>query len=270
MAGREIRNRANSKVEAVQRAGEISPPPLPGTKLRPLLLVTNAEELFLIKESDEQNCTMLATLKQAGWVALDGIETISDMLKVARTLGRPLSAPTGEVVKALAPVESHMARPGSLSSDCGLGEFPFHTDLAFWPRPCRYLVMLVVGDRRRPTRILHFEHVLSMLGPRAHADILRSVWRTRQSKGGIYCSMNFSDGSSRGWRFDSTVMSPTNASSRRTLEDFAFAIRDSQQKVTVSWERTNCIVIDNWQVLHARGDAPVGELSRVLYRIYVE
>lgn len=191
------------------------------------------------------------------------------MLNVARGLGRPLAAPTGEVVKALRPVESHMARPGSLSADCGLAEFPFHTDTAFWPSPTRFLVMRVVGDQRRTTRLLHFEHAWSALGPRARTDVLRSVWRTEQSKGGIYCSMNFSAGSLRGWRFDSKVMKPTNASSRRALEDFTCAIRDSPKKVDVSWERTSCLVIDNWQVLHARGAAPTEELPRVLFRIYV-
>jgi len=213
---------------------------------------------------------MLAALKQTGWAILDGVRTTSDMLDLARGLGRPLPSPTGEVVKALNPTKSPTARPGSLSADCGLGEFPFHTDTAFWPRPSRYLVMRVVGDPRRTTRLLHFEHVWSALGLRAQTDVLRSVWRTEQSMGGIYCSMKFSTGCSKGWRFDPKVMRPINASSRRTLEDFGRAIRDSEHKVDVSWERTSCIVVDNWQVLHARGAAPPQELTRVLFRIYVE
>lgn len=213
---------------------------------------------------------MLAALNKTGWAVIDGVETTSDMLDLARGLGRPVPAATGELVKALKPIESHIARPGSLSADCGLGEFPFHTDTAFWPRPSRYLVMRAVGDRRRPTRLLHFEDVWSALGRRGQTDVLRSVWRTKQNTGGIYCSMRFSAGFSKGWRFDPKVMRPINASSRRALEHFDCAIRNSEQKVEISWERTSCIVIDNWQVLHARGAAPPQELTRVLFRIYVE
>jgi hypothetical protein len=212
---------------------------------------------------------MIATLKDIGWAVLDGVETASDMLDVAREIGRPLTSPTGKVVKALKPMESRLARQGSLSANCGLDEFPFHTDTAFWARPSRYLVMRVEGDRRRSTSLLHFENVLSTIGPRARSDVLRSIWRTERNKGGIYCSMNFSAGLSRGWRYDPNVMRPTNPSSIRTLENFACAIRASQEKVTVSWERTSCLVVDNWHLLHARGAAPPEELERVLFRIYV-
>lgn len=213
--------------------------------------------------------TMLAALRQTGWAILDGVDTPSDLLNVARELGRPSPAPTGEIVKALTPTESHMARPNSLSAEYGVGEFPLHTDTAFWAIPSRYLVMRVVGDRRRTTRILHFEHVWSTLAPRIRADVLRSVWRTEKRKGGIYCSMNFSARSSRGWRFDSNVMRPMNASARRILTDFANAAIGSDKIVDVMWEETSCIVLDNWQVLHGRGPAPVGEKARVLLRIYV-
>lgn len=212
---------------------------------------------------------MLPGLKETGWAVVDGVETTSDMLNVACGLGRPLRAPTGELIKALTPIDPHKARPGTLSAECGLDAFPFHTDTAFWPRPTRYVVMRVVGDQRRSTKLLHFEHVWLALGRPAKTDVLRSVWRIEPAKGGIYCSMNFSAGSSRGWRFDSKVMKPTNASSRRALENLACAIRDSREKVDVSWETTSCLVIDNWHVLHARGAALDGECGRKMYRIYV-
>lgn len=192
------------------------------------------------------------------------------MIEASRALGRPLLSPTGELVKALMPVEPHLAPKGSLSATCGLGEFPFHTDTAFWPCPSRYLVMRVVGDLRRTTELLGFEEVYSMLEPRARANALRSVWRVSSNKGGgIYCSMAFAAGTGRGWRFDTNVMKPANASSQRALQEVNHAIRESQAKVSISWERTRCIVIDNWRLLHARGAAPSDETARVLFRIYV-
>lgn len=211
----------------------------------------------------------MTALKQSGWVFLDDVTTTADMMSVARALGQPVSSPTGEMVKALSPVQSHLAREGSFSASFGCGEFPLHTDTAFWACPSRYLVLRVAGDGRRPTWLLHFEQVWGALGTRARIDAQRSVWRTIPQSGGLYCSMRFSDGAQRGWRFDPKVMTAANPSAMRALEDTRQAVHESVQKVAISWESTSCVVVDNWQVLHARGAGPKDEKQRVLYRIYV-
>lgn len=212
---------------------------------------------------------MLSSLRAQGWAFLDGVETTSDMMRLASELGCAIPSPTGELVKVLSPVASNRAPRHTLSAACGLTEFPFHTDTAFWPVPARYLIMRVVGDRRRETVLLSVESIWSVLGPAAQAAVQRSVWRTKRYAGGIYCSMMFSDGAARGWRFDSTIMVPANASACRARDDVTHAISESMEKLAVSWEKTSCIVVDNWQMLHARGAAPVNEGRRRLSRIYV-
>lgn len=197
------------------------------------------------------------------------VTTTAEMVEVAHALGRPVPAPTGELVKALAPVDSLGARSGSFSARFGKGEFPFHTDTAFWPRPVRYLVLRVVGDGRRPTWLLNFRNVLSALAETARVDVHRSVWRTIRQSGGIYCSMRFSAGNEGGWRFDPTVMLPANASARRSLNAVVRAPRESPSTLAIPWKETSCVVVDNWQVLHARGSAPADEMPRILHRIYV-
>jgi hypothetical protein len=211
---------------------------------------------------------MIDALRQSGWAAIDGAKTTSDMMDVARAIGRPLRAPTGELVRRLMPIDAHLARANSLSSRFGRGSFPFHTDTAFWPIPSRYLVMRVIGDQRRATTLLDFEDVLGKLSSRARNDVQRSVWRARRDGCAMYCSMSFAAGTLRGWRFDADVMEPANASAKRAHEDVAHVIRESNPTATISWETTTCVVIDNWRLLHARGSAPPKEKARILFRIY--
>jgi hypothetical protein len=180
-----------------------------------------------------EDSLMLDSLHQYGWAIPTGVETTADMLRIARTLGRPVPAPTGELVKVLSPTNQDLSRRHTFSASHGQAEFPFHTDTAFWPRPSRYLVMRVVGDRRRPTVILPFRTLMAALGREARRAVERSVWRTRRYCGGIYCSMRFTDGGTSGWRFDPQIMVPANASALLAMDEVKRAISESE-------DRTRC------------------------------
>lgn len=211
----------------------------------------------------------VSSLRRHGWANVDGVRDSLGMMGVAHTLGQPVPSPTGELVKSISPTDPSMSRQGTFSASHGRGIIPFHTDTAFWARPSRYLVFRVTGDCRRQTALLQFEQVWLRLSRSARTAVERSVWRTPRRTGGIYCSMRFFEGQSRGWRFDPKVMKPANASARRALEEVTHAIDEATDRIRVSWEDTDCIVVDNWHVLHARGAAPAGEGDRVLFRIYV-
>jgi alpha-ketoglutarate-dependent taurine dioxygenase len=212
---------------------------------------------------------IMSSLSRQGWAIVDGVTSSSEMIEVAHTLGQPIPAPTGQLVKPLSPTDRVFSRGGTLSESHGRGEIPFHTDTAFWPCPSRYLVFRVAGDRRRETTLLHFEQIWLKLGMHARTAVERSVWRTPRYAGGIYCSMRFWDGKSRGWRFDPKVMIPVNVSARQALEEVAHAIAESTGRIAIEWQETDCVVVDNWNLLHARGASPHQEGDRVLFRIYV-
>jgi hypothetical protein len=130
--------------------------------------------------------------------------------------------------------------------------------------------MSVRGDTRRPTKLLSFDDALSMLSVGQRADAERSVWRTSLKAGRIYCSMKFCYGQQRGWRYDSAVMIPMNGHARRLSELFPRVLTQSRFGISIQWKTTNCLVIDNWRVLHGRGAAPPDEGRRELLRLYVK
>ena len=65
-----------------------------------------------------------------------------------------------------------------MSAQFGMGEFPLHTDTAFWTIPARFLILRVSGDTRRPTTLLSFRKLIN----RGLIDtnlMNRSVWTLR-------------------------------------------------------------------------------------------
>lgn len=209
-------------------------------------------------------------LARRGWARFAGVRSPEDLLSVARRLGEPLAAPSGEMIKILSPVDkSETRRRHSLSAAHGRGPFPFHTDTAFWGMPSRFLVMHVRGDTRRCTLLLDFEHIWSELGTELRQAAQRSVWRTTRGRQ-IYCSMSIYARGVRGWRYDPYVMKPANRSAEVVERATQAALQHCpQQQVTITWKADLCLIIDNWRMLHARGTMPDGEGHRELLRVYV-
>jgi hypothetical protein len=198
-----------------------------------------------------------------------GITSQSKLLELARSFGRPKPSPTGDLVKLLTPRLSTDSRPQTLSAVYGRGEFPLHTDTAFWPVPSRYLIFRAIGDLRRPTTILGVGELLQGLGIEFQNIAERSIWSVRTPQAAFYCSMTFMVGSDRCWRFDSRCMFPVNKHAAQVLEIVGSRMSDIRN-VEVNWSAGIGLVLDNWRVLHGRGPMPVGETSRILERVYVE
>jgi len=198
-----------------------------------------------------------------------GITSPSELLCLAKSIGRPVPSPTGQLIKRLTPVLQRGARAGTLSATYETGSFPLHTDTAFWPIPCRYVVMRAFGDCRRPTTILSFSDLLQDATPEIHALIDRSVWRVRTQSRGFYCSFRFRGKESSGWRYDQTCMHPVNKAAF-VLHDRLLGLPGCSHVETLEWTGDLAIVLDNWKVLHGRGPEPPEERLRILERIYVE
>jgi len=204
-----------------------------------------------------------------GWATVQMVTSPEGLLSIAQEFGSPLRAPTGEFVKVLTPRDQTDAPRASLSARYGKDSFPFHTDTAFWPTPCRFIVMRVVGDRRRFTHLLDLDVLMKELGAQTRKDAEESVWRTFSRGSGFYCSLRFRLGGHSGWRFDPMIMQPANSSAVRINELMAEVLIDKHQDTSVSWEQTEVLIVDNWRCLHRRGAAPPNERRRELLRVYV-
>ena len=211
----------------------------------------------------------LFELEARGWTKVSGVASQDELLRLAYSLGRPVRSPTGELIKQLAPIEANQAKPATLSAAHGTGAFPLHTDTAFWPRPCRYLLFRATGDVRRPTTLASFGRLLSSLGNEFLALAERSVWIAGTPTQSHYCSMRFRFGECIGWRYDAQCMNPANDAARQVNSRLK-AVTPTFETETVIWEEGLAVIVCNWKMLHGRGPMPVNEKRRILERIYVE
>jgi hypothetical protein len=213
------------------------------------------------------NASWRAQIETCGIARVAGIYSAQSLLDLALSIGKPIPSPTGELVKRVTIKDSTRARVGTLSAAYGDGQFPLHTDTAFWPVPARYIVMRVAGDTRRCTTFRRFDHLL-----RQDAGLQRlvekSVWLVRAGMSSFYCSMTSRQGALAVGRYDANCMVPANSSAGQALSILRnIILADGGEPL--GWSPTEAIIISNWDALHGRGPAPKDEGHRILERIYV-
>jgi hypothetical protein len=214
--------------------------------------------------------TLLNTIEDRGWVSIPGVNGLPDLLRLAMSLGRPVENARHELISELRVLESAQARPLTLSATFGTGNFPLHTDTAFWPTPARFLVILAEGDFRRTTTVCSVKRILDTGGMHLAKLVEKSVWIVMGKGESRYSLMTLKAKSSwHGVRFDKQCMKPANASAREVAA--YFDIDDCAPLVEhLEWSPQTAVVISNWHALHGRGPQPANEQQRVLRRIYVE
>ncbi len=190
------------------------------------------------------------------------------LLHFARQWGEPIPARRGgDVVDILRPHDRSEARPHTLSSTYGLNAFPFHNDTVHWTTPSRYLCLACVdpGKGRRTTSLVSLAPILALNG--LADQIGEGVFLIRSGRHSFYSSI-----ASRGrpWlRYDPGCMMPTSS---RALDSWGQMqnVIESRSPVQIQWQEGDLLVLDNWTVLHRRGEAvqpdPTRRLARVLLK----
>lgn len=209
----------------------------------------------------------LAELQFQGWMLVDGVSAKEDLLELGRTLGSPVPAPNGELVKEIRPIPPDEAPRGSQSAIYGVGSFPLHTDTVFWPMPARYVLLRGYGDTRRPTTVKRFSDLLRECHPRIHKLAASSVWLVRAGPKSFYCSLAFRHGDVVGWRYDADIMVPANDAAMQLHKAMRQLVTSEGDSIT--WSGNVAAVICNWVSLHGRGPQPPDEGIRVVQRLYV-
>lgn len=207
-------------------------------------------------------------LQRKGWTLIDGVSSQEELLKLGRALGCPVPTPNGELVKEIRRVPTEEAPPGSQSSIYGTGSFPLHTDTVFWPLPVRYVLLRGYGDTRSPTTVMSFSDLVREYDAQFHVFAQRSVWVVGAGSKRFYCSLQFRDGDSSGWRYDFDLMSPANDAAIQ-VDRVLRPLVSSEKVDSITWSGDTAVVLSNWTTLHGRGPEPPDEGVRVIERLYV-
>ncbi|AYC34992.1 hypothetical protein D3880_00620 [Pseudomonas cavernae] len=192
----------------------------------------------------------------------------TDTIAVANSIGQSVEPWKGGAVQDLVPRSS--STPNTYSGIYGLSHFPFHTDLAHWRFPPRYLLLRCVnGYADIPTLLLDGEAIIEAVT----LDILtRAIFKPRRPRQGRVQLMRLYESGSDGYcfRWDEVFLQPSSRigdiASQRIHEQFKKC-----NPLSIALERSgDTLLIDNWRMLHARSPIPAGREDRKIQRVYLE
>jgi alpha-ketoglutarate-dependent taurine dioxygenase len=203
-----------------------------------------------------------------GWALLRassqaGSSMEAQCLTLARQLGVPTPSRSKGVVDVLVPTAHSGAKPQSLSRRVGLGEQPWHVDLAYRMQPARYLVVgcLSSGQTQVRTELVDREAFL----PRSRLlDALAEPYLVRNGGKSFYATIL--EGSEEFIRFDPGCMYGCTQRARLLMQGLLTA--STPPTYTHSWASGDILIVNNWRMLHRRADASHCK-GRALLRVSV-
>lgn len=198
----------------------------------------------------------------SGWAQIDGITNDESLIEVAELIGAVLPDQAGRAVAKLSPKLKGRSTSRSFSFHYGHGEFPLHTDTAFWPLPARYVLLRSECVSATATLLLPPESAAETFGM---FPTRRALFAVRTTKATTYSAV-FLPSPHSGIRFDPCYMTPVNPAASELVKAVRHASSNAQE---FYWTGNNALIFDNWRCLHGRRSIDEAESERCLSRIYV-
>jgi hypothetical protein len=198
--------------------------------------------------------------RERGWTSAEG--RLEAVISQAGHLGWVVvpSRKGGPALDSLRPLAAESAPSQSLSAIYGLGAQPLHTDGAHHPEPPDFLMLSVDAPSVVPTMLWRSPQPGTFRAS-AH-DLRHGIFTVRGGSDAFLASAQ----DRGGIRFDPGCMTAADSRARRAVEYFEGVMGEA---VRYDWTKAGQIlVIDNRQVLHARGAAEL-EPERVIRRVAV-
>lgn len=191
-------------------------------------------------------------LLERGWVFVRG--GARNLVDLGTSFGAPIrSRPSHRgVVDILQPATKNQARPSSLSSRFGLEQFPFHTDLAHFRQPARYILMAALKDSSTATLLIDTKNWALSASERLR--LMHEAWFFAAGhERFLACILQEGSTGSFIFRYDREVMTPMIAA--HAIDSIRIVERRIQasRPIRITWNMGDILVFDNWRILHGRG-----------------
>ena len=186
------------------------------------------------------------------------------MLSVARGIGELYEAENIASVQTLIPKMKINEQDNTYSGNFGLDVFPFHTDLAHWYVPPRYILLRCVSPAEHvATKLIDRQSILdeqmSDLINRAHFRSRKRLDRKTNLLKILHNNL---------FRWDSLYITPANKAGIELKNIVDERIHIVKPKEIFLDKCGDCILIDNWRMLHGRGSINNSSMHRKIQRVY--
>lgn len=215
---------------------------------------------------------MLPTIREellaSGYCLMNAFRAQDDSITVASGFGKAIAPWEGRLIQQLIPKAADT--PNSYSGIYGLEAFPFHTDLAHWNEPPRYLMLRCVkGYAEVPTLIVDG----SVLVREASRDLLiRALVKPRRPHNGTVPILRLYENAEKGdrIRWDEIFLQPVGRVGRLAVERFRECLARIESQSILLKTPGDTVLIDNWRMMHARSPILPGCEDRRIERVYLE
>jgi L-asparagine oxygenase len=187
---------------------------------------------------------------------------------IATHCGRQLKYGRDDLVHQLTPrVTSGL---NHYSGIFGLGAFPFHTDMAHWREPPRYMMLRCVkGHGGVSTDILDSRSILDSVG---RSELSRALVKPRRPLNGLMPLMSLFRPQSAAhdalFRWDDVFLVPASPAGKHGMALVKVALPSLSRASIVLENPGDTLWIDNWRVLHGRSKVDGTQTDRLIARAY--
>jgi alpha-ketoglutarate-dependent taurine dioxygenase len=208
-------------------------------------------------------------LEKHGYVFASRLHPEATSDEIASWMGTPWRHSTK--VHSLVPSAKTSDAPNTYSGRYGLDAFPFHTDLAHYRDPPRYLMLRCTrGFASVATLVLDST---DLFAENPASSFARALVRPRRPRSGEHSLLQLyeSHRDPRGlFRWDSTYLLSASRAGQQGMSAVNAWLKVAPSKIFALADLGDTLIIDNWRMLHARSAVPTGCEHRFIERAYLE
>lgn len=213
---------------------------------------------FLLSPEEE-------SLELNGFAIFSSSASISDTAEVASKIGIVGRIPGMPLVQALTPRSPYNEEKSNYSGNFGTNEFPLHSDLAHWHIPPRYFLLRCVRPSVEVTT--NFIKASKLFDSEDCTSLRRGLFRPRRRLDGRLTYLRLWQDEI--YRWDTLFLRAINKPGRDLQDRIRNRIASAKQHKIALENIGDCILVDNWKVLHGRSHVPNSSMGRKLERVYL-
>lgn len=213
--------------------------------------------------------TLASTIASNGFVFLKRWHANLSSEEILTRTGRAQAFRNASPVHRLLPQTD--ATPNTYSGIYGLKDFPFHSDMAHWRTPPRYLMLRCIkGHESVVTSVADGHEIVSHVGD---VQLARALVKPRRPLNGAIplLSLYRPQCGERPslLRWDEKFIIPASQMGERGMTLLRQALDEVTITSTSLCDQGDTLLIDNWRMLHGRSVVPSEHSDRIIERAYL-
>lgn len=206
-----------------------------------------------------------AQLSRPGLIRLSTCPSLTTA-EVARRLGAALHLEGISATQTLAPTEARDAHQNRYSGIYGTKSFPLHTDMAHWHAPPHYFLLRCV----HPAEIVptYFVTAHEIFAHEPELVLKRALFRPRRRLDGRLTCLRLHEGEL--YRWDPVFLDPVNTLAVELRARVLHRTKTARKYSVALSSPGDCLLVNNWTMLHGRAEVPPSAMQRRLERVYLD